>query len=86
MANKALDRSPRTAFAIGVVTGMLLQFYPAMRPDATLLGSISQWSDLHRDQPITAAQMEDLGFRVYDWIGPTRKRRQRVPNPAGGHR
>ncbi|MCL4395988.1 MAG: hypothetical protein M1482_14500 [Chloroflexi bacterium] len=86
LANKALDRSPRTAFGIGIVTGMLLKFAPKMRPDAVLLDSISQWADLHRDQPVTPAQIEDLGLRVYDWIGPPRKRRQRVPDPAGGYR
>jgi hypothetical protein len=86
MANKTLDRSPRTAFAIGLVTGMLLKFTPKMRPDAMLLGSISEWTDLYRDQPITAAQIEDLGLRVYDWIGPPRKPRRREPHPAGGYR
>jgi hypothetical protein len=57
-----------------------------MRPSAKLLASISQWTDLYRDQPITATQIEDLALRVYDWIGPARKRRQRVPHPVGGYR
>jgi hypothetical protein len=33
MANKALDRSQRAAFAIGMVTGILLKFAPKIRPD-----------------------------------------------------
>jgi hypothetical protein len=86
LANEALDRNPRTAFATGVVTGLLLKFSPEIRPDHKLLGSISQWSDLHRDEPITGAQVEDLVIRVHDWIGPTRPGRKRVPDPKGGYR
>lgn len=86
MANKALDRTPRTAYAIGLVTGMLLKSAPKMRPDGKLLALISEWTDLHRQEPMTAGQIEDLAWRVYDWIGPTRTRRQRVPHPDGSYR
>jgi uncharacterized protein YebE (UPF0316 family) len=86
VANKALDRTPRTAYAIGFVTGVLLKSGSKIRPDGTLLGLISNWTDRHREEPMTASQIEDLAYRVHDWIGPTRKRRRRVPHPDGSYR
>lgn len=85
MANKALDRSPRTAFAVGFVR-YAAQVPPDMQPDVKLLASISEWTDQYRDCPITAPQIEDLGMRVYDWIGPPRKKRRRAPDPDGRYR